>query len=63
MMSCGGWGVRRCAFGSRSPCLQPMALVHEAWIRIAGQKQVSMQCRKQFYGLAAKVMRDILADH
>jgi RNA polymerase sigma factor (TIGR02999 family) len=43
--------------------LQPTALVHEAWIRIAGQKQVSMDCRRQFYGLAAKVMRDILVDH
>lgn len=44
--------------------LQATALVHEAYVRLAGQKGASsMQHRAQFFGLAAKVMRDILVDH
>ena len=43
--------------------LQATALVHEAYVRLAGQDGVSMQHRAQFFGLAAKVMRDILVDH
>jgi hypothetical protein len=42
--------------------LQPTALVHEAWSRIAGKDQLSFASRGQFYALAAKVMRDILVD-
>jgi len=48
---------------SRESLLQPTALVHEAWMRIAGKPHVSMETRKQFYALAAKMMRDILVDH
>jgi RNA polymerase sigma factor (TIGR02999 family) len=47
----------------RESILQPTALVHEAWIRMAGKQHLSMESRKQFYGLAAKMMRDILVDH
>jgi RNA polymerase sigma factor (TIGR02999 family) len=47
----------------RESVLQPTALVHEAWIRLAGKDKLSLQSRKQFYGLAAKIMRDILVDH
>ncbi|MGI9068086.1 MAG: sigma-70 family RNA polymerase sigma factor [Pyrinomonadaceae bacterium] len=43
--------------------LQATALVHEAYVRLAGQEGTSMQHRAQFFGLAAKVMRDILVDH
>lgn len=43
--------------------LQATALVHEAYVRLADQKSASMQHRAQFFGLAAKVMRDILVDH
>jgi RNA polymerase sigma factor (TIGR02999 family) len=48
---------------ARESILQPTALVHEAWIRMAGKQHLSMESRKQFYGLAAKMMRDILVDH
>jgi RNA polymerase sigma-70 factor (ECF subfamily) len=37
-------------------------LVHEAYVRLADQSRISMENRAQFYGLAAKVMRDILVD-
>jgi RNA polymerase sigma-70 factor (ECF subfamily) len=43
--------------------LQATALVHEAYVRLAGQSTISMEHRAQFFGLAAKVMRDILVDH
>ncbi|MGI8733731.1 MAG: ECF-type sigma factor [Pyrinomonadaceae bacterium] len=43
--------------------IQATALVHEAYIRLADQSSISMEHRAQFYGLAAKVMRDILVDH
>src|SRR5262245_42090209 len=43
--------------------LQATALVHEAYVRLADQDHISMEHRAQFFGLAAKVMRDILVDH
>jgi RNA polymerase sigma factor (TIGR02999 family) len=43
--------------------LQATALVHEAYLQLADRPGVSMQHRTQFFGLAAKVMRDILVDH
>jgi RNA polymerase sigma factor (TIGR02999 family) len=43
--------------------LQPTALVHEAWMRMVRQERVSFEHRKQFFGLAAQVMRRILVDH
>jgi RNA polymerase sigma factor (TIGR02999 family) len=43
--------------------LQPTALVHEAWLRLAGKTSVSLVNRAQFYALAGKIMRDILVDH
>ncbi len=43
--------------------LQATALVHEAYVRLADRSGASMQHRAQFFGLAAKVMRDILVDH
>ncbi|HVG38472.1 MAG TPA: sigma-70 family RNA polymerase sigma factor [Pyrinomonadaceae bacterium] len=43
--------------------LQATALVHEAYVRLADRQGASMQHRAQFFGLAAKMMRDILVDH
>jgi len=43
--------------------LQATALVHEAYVRLADQSTISMEHRAQFFGLAAKIMRDILVDH
>lgn len=47
----------------RESMLQPTVLVHEAWLRMAGNQRLSLGSRRQFYGLAAKMMRDILVDH
>lgn len=43
--------------------LQPTALVHEAYLRLVNQQQMNWQNRTQFFGLAAKIMRDLLVDH
>ena len=43
--------------------LQPTALVHEAYIRLAGQRDVAWQNRAHFFGIAAQMMRRILVDH
>jgi RNA polymerase sigma factor (TIGR02999 family) len=43
--------------------LQPTALINEAYLRLVDQQQVEWQGRAQFYGLAARVMRNILVDH
>lgn len=43
--------------------LQPTALVHEAYFRLIGQREVSWQNRAHFFGIAAQAMRRILVDH
>jgi len=43
--------------------LQPTALVNEAYLRLIDQQKVEWQNRAQFFGLAAKLMRNILVDH
>jgi RNA polymerase sigma factor (TIGR02999 family) len=48
---------------ARESILQPTVLVHEAWLRIAGNHRLSLRSQRQFYALAAKIMRDILIDH
>ena len=42
--------------------LQPTALVNEAYLRLVQQTEVQFQNRAQFYGLAAKLIRDLLVD-
>ena len=43
--------------------LQPTALVHEVYMRLADQRRVDWQNRTHFFGVAARVMRRILVDH
>jgi RNA polymerase sigma factor (TIGR02999 family) len=42
--------------------LQPTALVHEAWLRLAGGEGQSWEGRAHFFGAAAEAMRRILID-
>ena len=42
--------------------LQPTALVHEAFLRLVGNAP-DCKDRSQFYGVAARLMRQILIDH
>jgi RNA polymerase sigma factor (TIGR02999 family) len=43
--------------------LQPTALVHEAYLKLASQNPVEWQNKAHFFALAAQVMRHILVDH
>lgn len=43
--------------------LQPTALVHEAFLRIAGMEGVQLHHRAHFLAIVANVMRRVLADH
>lgn len=43
--------------------LQPTALVHEAYLRLVGQREVDWRDRAHFFGLASVTMRRVLVDH
>ncbi|QDT13818.1 sigma-70 family RNA polymerase sigma factor [Planctomycetes bacterium K23_9] len=43
--------------------LQATALVHEAFLRLAGPRELPWQNQAHFYGAAAEAMRRILVDH
>jgi RNA polymerase sigma factor (TIGR02999 family) len=47
----------------RDHTLQTTALVHEAYLRLSGQRAVDWQGRAHFFGIAARLMRRILVDH
>ena len=43
--------------------LQSTALVHEAYLRLAGQNPPQWQNRAHFFGIAAHIMRQILVEY
>jgi RNA polymerase sigma factor (TIGR02999 family) len=43
--------------------LQPTALVHEVYLRLAGLRRAELRNRAQFFGAAANVMRRVLVDY
>lgn len=43
--------------------LQPTALVHEVYLRLASPRRVPWQSRAEFFAAAAQAMRRILVDH
>ncbi len=43
--------------------LQPTALVHEAYLRLIGQKEIEWQNRAHFFGISARLMREILIEY
>lgn len=47
----------------RDHTLQPTALLHEAYLRLIDQRRVDWKNRAQFLGLAAGMMRRVLANH
>ena len=46
-----------------SHTLQTTALIHEAYLRLAGDSARHWQNRAHFFGVAAKAMRHVLVDH
>ena len=47
----------------RDHTLQPTALVHEAFLRVAPQQDKGWQNREHFFAVCAQVMRQVLVDH
>jgi RNA polymerase sigma-70 factor, ECF subfamily len=44
--------------------LQPTALINEAWLRLMGPSTaIEWENRSHFYGIAARLMRNVLVDH
>jgi RNA polymerase sigma factor (TIGR02999 family) len=43
--------------------LQPTALINEAYLRMINQETPQLQNRAHFFGVAARLMRQILVDH
>lgn len=47
----------------RDHTLQTTALVNEAYLKLADQRDIDWQNRAHFFGIAAQLMRRILVDH
>src|SRR5258708_37063525 len=45
-----------------SVALETTALVHEAFLKLAGGRHPSYENRAHFYGIASRVMRQVLVD-
>ena len=43
--------------------LQATALVHEAWVKLGGERAQPFEGRRHFFGAAAEAMRRVLVDH
>ncbi|HVS11839.1 MAG TPA: ECF-type sigma factor [Planctomycetota bacterium] len=43
--------------------LQATALVHEAWLRLAGDEEPAFETRRHFFAAAARAMERVLTDH
>jgi len=54
--------ARKMANEAPGQTLQPTALVHEAWLRLAGNEHARFENRAHFFGAAAEAMRRILID-
>jgi RNA polymerase sigma factor (TIGR02999 family) len=53
----------KCLAGQQHQTLQSTALVHEAYLRLAGQASLRAENRAHFFAIAARLMREILVDH
>jgi RNA polymerase sigma factor (TIGR02999 family) len=53
---------RRMSFESPAHTMRPTELVHEAYLRLAGE-ELSAKDRGHFYAICARLMRRILIDH
>lgn len=54
--------IHRMAQEAPGQTLQPTALVHEAWVRLVGDKNPKFENRAHFFSAAAEAMRRILID-
>lgn len=54
--------TQRMAREAAGQTLQPTALVHEVWLRLAGKEGARFENRAHFFGAAAEAMRRILIE-
>jgi RNA polymerase sigma factor (TIGR02999 family) len=54
---------RAMATERREHTLEPTALVHETYLKLVRHADVPWQSRAHFFGVAARLMRQILVDH
>lgn len=54
--------ARRLAAERHEHELEPQALVHEAWLRMAELERIAWRDRAHFLAMAARVMRQVLVD-
>lgn len=47
----------------RDPVFQTTGIVHEAFLRLSGQPDLSWKSREHFFAFASRVMRRVLVDH
>jgi RNA polymerase sigma factor (TIGR02999 family) len=55
--------ARRYARRERGITLQPTEIVHEAFLRMAGARNVEFVNRAHFLAIASRLMRQVLVDH
>lgn len=55
--------ARRLMASSGPQTLQPTAVIHEAWLKLAGGHGDPWTDRGHFLGVAARAMRSVLVDH
>ena len=49
--------------GRAGHTLQATAVVHEAYVRLAGEREIQWQNRAHFFAIAARAMRQVLLDY
>jgi RNA polymerase sigma factor (TIGR02999 family) len=54
--------ARQVRHGRAGETLNATALAHEAWMKLAGSRNVAWQGRAHFFAVAARAMRQILVD-
>ncbi|MEO1174532.1 MAG: ECF-type sigma factor [Myxococcota bacterium] len=50
-------------YSALAPTLTPTVLIHEAFERLIGAQQLTLNDRRHFYACAARAMRMIIVDH
>src|SRR5262245_44091661 len=56
------WAGDKLAQETPGQTLQPTGLGHEAYVRVAGDGQITWQARRHFFFAAARAMRKILIE-
>jgi len=57
MTNCDGWPPATCAANAKANTLQPTALLHEAYVKLASQANQDRKNRARFFGVSAHLMR------